>query len=82
MNTSRRTFLKTLAAAGAAATLPDLGRAVMSKDGVFPGGPNFHTSPQASVMISGGTITKNGKFTDGVRARAQAALRGAEEIFC
>jgi dipeptidase E len=71
MNTSRRTFLKTLAAAGAAATLPNLGRTAMSKDGVFPGGPNFHTSPQASVMISGGTITKNGKFTDGVRAAHQ-----------
>jgi len=68
MNPSRRTFLKTVAAAGAAAALPACSRAAMTKDGLFPAGPNFHTSPLASVMISGGTITKNGKFTDAVRA--------------
>ena len=68
MQTSRRTFLKTVAAAGAAAALPACSRAAMTKDGLFPAGPNFHTSPLASVMISGGTITKNGKFTDAVRA--------------
>ena len=65
---TRRTFLQTVAVAGAAATLPPRLRAEMSKDGLFPAGPNFHTSPRASVMISGGTITKDGKFTDAVRA--------------
>jgi dipeptidase E len=68
MNTTRRTFLKTAALAGAAATLPAGLRAEMSKDGLFPGGPNFHTSAAASVMVSGGTITKDGKLTDAVRA--------------
>lgn len=68
MNTTRRTFLKTAALAGAAATLPSALRAEMTKDGLFPGGPNFHTAPGASVMVSGGTITKNGHITDAVRA--------------
>jgi dipeptidase E len=36
--------------------------------GPYPAKPNFHTSPKASVMISGGTITKDGKLTDAVRA--------------
>jgi dipeptidase E len=64
---TRRTFLQTVAVAGAAATLPPRLRAEMTKDGLFPAGPNFHTGPQASVMVSGGTITKDGKFTDAVR---------------
>lgn len=68
MNTTRRTFLKTAALAGAAATLPGGLRAEMTTDGLFPGGPNFHTSAAASVMVSGGTITKDGKLTDAVRA--------------
>lgn len=68
MNTSRRTFLKTVAVAGAAATLPSAARAELTKDGLFPGGPNFYTTPAASVMISGGTITKDGKIVDAVRA--------------
>ncbi len=68
MNTSRRTFLKTALAAGAAAALPRFARAEMTKDGLFPAGPNFHTSPAASVMISGGTITKNGHITPEVSA--------------
>jgi dipeptidase E len=69
MNTSRRTFLKTVAVAGAAAALPAGVRAgQVPLDGLFPAAPNFHTSPRASVMISGGTITKDGKFTPAVRA--------------
>ncbi len=69
MHLSRRDFLKTAVLAGAAATLPGcLHRGFVPADGKFPAAPNFHTSPLASVMISGGTITKNGKFTDGVRA--------------
>lgn len=72
MNTSRRTFLKTAALAGAAVTLPGcVESGFVRKDGVFPGGPNFHPSPAASVMISGGTITKDGKFTPAVRAAHQ-----------
>lgn len=70
MSTTRRSFLKTLAAAGAVATLPSCltapgGR--MLADGRVQVAPNFHTSAKASVMISGGTITKDGKFTDPVR---------------
>jgi dipeptidase E len=68
MNTSRRTFLKTAVLAGAAATLPRALQAEMTKDGLFPGGPNFQTSPAASVMISGGTITLKGHITNEVRA--------------
>ena len=68
MNTSRRDFLKTAALVGAAAALPASVRAEMTKDGLFPGGPNFHTTPRASVMISGGTVTKDGKFTPAVSA--------------
>lgn len=68
MNTSRRTFLKTAALVGAASTLPRALRAEMTKDGLFPGAPNFHTSPMASVMISGGTITKDGHIVPEVRA--------------
>ena len=68
MNTTRRTFLKTAALAGAAVTLPGALRAEMTKDGLFPAGPNFHTTPGASVMISGGTITKDGKLTAAVSA--------------
>lgn len=78
MNTTRRTFLKTAALAGAAATLPSALRAEMSKDGLFPGGPNFQTTSAASVMISGGTITKNGHITDEVRA-AHALHYGARK---
>lgn len=68
MSTTRRTFLKNVALAGAAATLPASVRADMTADGLFPGGPNFHTSPEASVMISGGTITKDGHIVPEVRA--------------
>jgi dipeptidase E len=68
MNTSRRTFLKTAALVGAAATLPVSLRSEMTKDGLFPAGPNFQTSPAASVMISGGTITKDGHIIPEVRA--------------
>src|ERR1035437_4391479 len=68
MTTTRRTLLKTVAVAGAAAALRPVARAEMTKDGLFPAGPNFHTSLDASVMISGGTITKDGKLTDAVRA--------------
>jgi len=68
MNTSRRTFLKTAALVGAASTLPRALRAEMTKDGLFPSGPNFQTSPMASVMISGGTITKDGHIVPEVRA--------------
>jgi dipeptidase E len=68
MNSTRRTFLKTMAVAGAAAALPPAVRAEMTKDGLFPAPLNFRNTPGASVMISGGTITKDGKLTDAVRA--------------
>ena len=72
MNTTRRTFLKTAALAGAAAALPGCVstpvRKGVPKDGLFPAAPNFHTTPGASVMISGGTITKDGKLTVDVSA--------------
>jgi len=80
MNTTRRTFLKTAALAGAAATLPAGLRAEMTKDGLFPGGPNFHTSAVASVMASGGTITKDGKITDAVRAAHRLQYGSRQKI--
>jgi dipeptidase E len=72
MNLSRRSFLKTLASAGAIATLPAcLHRGSVAANGLYPASPNFHTSPRASVMISGGTITKDGKFRPAVSAAHQ-----------
>jgi dipeptidase E len=69
MNRSRRNFIKTLATVGAATVLPSRLRAdALSADGLFPAVPNFHTSSRASVMISGGTITRDGKFLPAVRA--------------
>lgn len=71
MSLSRRNFIKSVAVAGAAATLPGClssSLSPMTPDGHFVAPPNFYTSPQASVMISGGTITKDGRFTDAVRA--------------
>ncbi|MDB6167260.1 MAG: hypothetical protein JWM88_124 [Verrucomicrobia bacterium] len=69
MNLSRRSFIKTLAAAGAVATLPGcLHSDAPSTNGPFPAKPNFHTSPKTSVLISGGTIAVNGKFRPAVRA--------------
>ncbi len=62
MALTRRTFLKTGAAAGLVAAAPALGAAPTVADGLFPARPNFYTSPGASVMISGGSITRDGAF--------------------
>lgn len=58
---NRRSFLKTMAAAGVAAALP-AGRAAEPVNGPAPGRPNFHRSAGASVMVSGGSITLRGRF--------------------
>jgi dipeptidase E len=69
MTTSRRNFLKTLAAGSAAAMIPQWLRSADSVSASpYPMPPNFHTSSDASVMISGGTITVNGKFRPAVSA--------------
>ncbi|HVU35627.1 MAG TPA: Type 1 glutamine amidotransferase-like domain-containing protein [Opitutaceae bacterium] len=76
MSLSRRFFLQTLAAAGALSCLPQL-PAEDDHTGLFPAGPNFHTSSAASVMVSGGTIAPTGQLTPAVRA-AHKKLYGQE----
>lgn len=68
MNPNRRSFLKTIAALGAAATLPSLARAAAAAVAPFPSGAKLATSPRVSVMVSGGTITKDGQFLPAVGA--------------
>lgn len=58
---NRRSFLKTSLVSVASATLPSATFAGVAT-------ASFHTSPAASVMVSGGTITMDGKFTAHVRA--------------
>ena len=65
---SRRSFLKTLAAVGAAATLPRVGLGVSSDRAPFPAALNLFKSPRVSALISGGTITKDGKLLPWVSA--------------
>jgi len=67
--TSRRSFLKTVAAAGVAASLPAARAqttAVAAEDGRYPSAPNFQKSPGAAVMVSGGSITTHGRFPETV----------------
>jgi len=64
---TRRTFLKTLAAAGVATALHR--SPVRAADvAPFPAAPNFVTSPRVSALVSGGTITKDGKLLPAVSA--------------
>ena len=65
---TRRTFLKTLTAAGAAAAWTQPLRAQSTDRGPFPAAPNFVTSPRVSALVSGGTITKDGKLLPAVSA--------------
>lgn len=67
---NRRTFLKTVAAAGVAAALP-AGRAEKAVTGGFSIKANFYASAAASVMVSGGSITLHGKFPPTVTAAHQ-----------
>jgi dipeptidase E len=65
---SRRTFLKTIIAAGATIALPRFAAGAVKDIAPFPAAPNFFTSPRVSALISGGTITKDGKLLPWVRA--------------
>ncbi len=65
---TRRTFLKTIAAIGAAAALPRFAIGAPGDLAPFPAAPNFFTSPRVSALISGGTITKDGKLLPSVSA--------------
>ena len=64
MITNRRDFLKTLGWVATAAGAPRLWAAT----GPFPAAPNLHRSPLVSAMVSGGTITKDGKLLPAVSA--------------
>lgn len=61
--TSRRTFLKTVAAAGVAAALPAARAQAAAAEVVTA---NFYKSPGAAVLVSGGSITTQGRFPAGV----------------
>ncbi len=64
MITNRRNFLKTLGWVATAAGAPRLWAAT----GPFPAASNLHRSPLVSAMVSGGTITKDGKLLPAVSA--------------
>ncbi len=65
---SRRSFFKTIAAAGAVITLPRWVTAAAGDRAPFPAAPNLFKSQRLSAMVSGGTITQNGKLLPLVRA--------------
>ena len=65
MPTPRRSFLKTLAAAGAFAALP---RSRAADIAPFPTASTLVRSARISALVSGGTITKDGKLLPGVSA--------------
>lgn len=66
MINDRRAFLKTLAIGGAWAAGSRLAGATATAP--FPAAPNLHRSPLVSAMVSGGTITKDGKLLPAVSA--------------
>lgn len=69
MTPNRRTFLKTCAAAAGAAAL--FSRRTIAAPGdrpPYPAAPNLHSSPRVSALVSGGTITKDGKLLPAVSA--------------
>ncbi len=63
---SRRTFLKTVAAAGVAAALPAAHAQAVKADGTFPVQADFYKSPGAAVIVSGGSIIQQGHFPEAV----------------
>ncbi len=69
MSTPRRSFLKTLAAAGAFAALPQSRATARAADiAPFPLASTLVRSSRISALVSGGTITKDGKLLPGVSA--------------
>ncbi|MEY3773652.1 MAG: hypothetical protein RLZZ129_432 [Verrucomicrobiota bacterium] len=76
---TRRTFLKAGAAAGLAAATPLLA-ATPPADGLFPARPNFHNTPGASVMISGGSITRDERFLPAVSELQKRHYAGRKRI--
>jgi len=65
---SRRSFFKSIAAAGAVVALPRWVTAAAGDRAPFPAASNLFKSPRLSAMVSGGTITKDGKLLPLVRA--------------
>jgi dipeptidase E len=80
MPITRRTFLKTGAAAGLAAALPAFGQETPQAAGLFPPKPNFHTTSGVSVMLSGGSITRNELFLPEVAAVQRRHFAGRKRI--
>ena len=81
MGTTRRNFLKTLAALGPMAALPAC-RPPSPPDGAMAGAAPrpLRPAPAASVLVSGGTITKEGQFLDHVRAAHRSHYAGRRSI--
>lgn len=65
---TRRVFLKGIACTGAAAALSRSVRSASGDRAPFLVAPNFFTSPRVSALVSGGTITKDGKLLPAVSA--------------
>ncbi|MBC7365624.1 MAG: Type 1 glutamine amidotransferase-like domain-containing protein [Undibacterium sp.] len=68
MMTTRRTFLKTIAAVSAAAGLPRFVAGASADRAPFPAPPNFFTSRSVSALVTGGTISKDGRLLPAVSA--------------
>ena len=75
MPVTRRHFLKTLAALGPVAALPACRRRETAGSP-----PPWRLAAAASVLVSGGAITRDGKFLDHVRAAQRAHYAGRRQI--
>jgi len=80
MKVTRSNFLKTIAALGPIAALPAVLRAGPEDDALSPPPRPLRRAPGASVLVSGGTITKAGKFLEHVRAANRALYAGRRHI--
>jgi dipeptidase E len=74
---SRRTFLKAGAAAGLAAALP---ASAAVPPGLYPARPNFRNTPGASIMLTGGSITRDESFLPEVAAVQKSHYAGRKRI--
>ncbi len=80
MSITRRTFLQAGAAAGLAAALPAFGQSTPQAAGLFPAKPNFRNTPSVSVMLSGGSITRNERFVPEVAAAQRQHFAGRQRM--
>jgi len=80
VRTTRRAFLKTLAALAPAVALPRSRGAALDSAPIPPAVHPVRAAPAASVLVSGGSITKGNRFVDPVRAAHREHYRGRGRI--